>query len=398
MVYGSTDYYLVVSKPGYQTYTSPTISVGSTIVRHDLQLHRTPSSSGGGGGAVIPGPAAAGELDLAVSLFSDRASYGEGDVITFTVQYANRSDAPVKGAVLKAGKPEYTDWAEAAGGEILGSTVKWELGDLAPGAKGKRVYQVKVKNNALTQRETKVRAEAEITASDKLTKLDDDRSSLDLLLFSGRFGFGKHQRYIVGYPDGQFKPNRPVTRAEVAGIFARIMDLRGTVTGSVAYADVPKNMWAAGYIEAVTKAGLFSGYEGNRFKPNQAITRAELSAVIARYLKLSESAEPLEWHFSDIRGHWAARAIEQTYRYHVISGYEDGTFKPNANMIRSEAVTMINRLLNRGPLTGVEATFPDVPKTHWAFGQVEESTLTHEYSRNPDASEKAETIIPEPLW
>ncbi|UUZ97496.1 S-layer homology domain-containing protein [Paenibacillus sp. P25] len=103
-------------------------------------------------------------------------------------------------------------------------------------------------------------------------------------------------------------------------------------------------------------------------------------------------------HFTDTQGHWASNVIEDVYRHHIIEGYPDGTFKPNASMIRSEAVTMINRSLYRGPLMNAEVTFPDMTPEHWAFGQVEESAVTHESNRNPDASETMTKLIPEPLW
>lgn len=399
MVYGMADYYLVVSKPGYNTKRTPTISVEKDIVRYDVQLD--PATSGGGstnGQTSNGGENNTNQADLAVAIYSDRASYGEGDTITFTVKYANRSSATAEAAVLAAGIPANTELVGFPGDTVQSGQVKWNLGNLAPGATGQVTYQVKVKAGSLTQREVTVEVQAQIASGTQLIHPEDDSSKLAVLLFSTRFGEGEHERYIKGYPDGLFKPNRAITRAEIAAIFARIMDLKGTVDGSVKYNDVPAGQWAAGYIEAVTKAGLFTGYEGNKFLPDQPITRAELSTVIARYLKLSEGIAPLETHFSDLQGNWAADAIEEVYRYHIITGYEDGTFRPNAKMIRSEAVTMINRLLHRGPLLGGAASFPDVPASNWAFGQVEESTVTHEYDRNADGSEQLSKAINEDLW
>ncbi|TDF97232.1 S-layer homology domain-containing protein [Paenibacillus piri] len=415
MVYRTTDYYVVVSKPGYYTYKSPILSVEQEIVRHDLQLVPIPKSTGsgskgsggGGGGGAVTTPTAPeagnpdqadGQADLAVALMSDRATYPEGGIITFTIEYLNKSNVTVKGVSVQAQIPAHTKLVDAAGGTTdTDGTIRWSLGDLSPGASGKLVYKVQVQENGLSSAEQLITNRAQIIAADELVFKEDDQSPLQLLLFSSRFGAQQHKRYIAGYPDGLFKADRSITRAEIAAIFARIMDLQQTVKGISFYQDVTPSFWAAGYIEAATRAGLFGGYEDQSFLPDQPITRAELSTVLARYLKLQDRA-PLQTHFADINGHWGRNAIEEIYRHHIIEGYPDGSFKPEANMIRSEAVTMINRLLYRGPLNNVEVVFPDMTPDHWAFGHVQESAVTHEYTRNPDGSETMTKLIPEPLW
>jgi len=155
--------------------------------------------------------------------------------------------------------------------------------------------------------------------------------------------------------------------------------------------------WASEYIEAATKKGLFTGYGDGSFKPDEAITRAELSVVISRYLELRD-VEPMELHFKDINNNWAVNAIEEIYRNKIIIGYPDGNFRPNSKMIRIEAVTMINRLLKRGPLKGADSSFTDIDNSYWGLGQIEESSRTHEYDRNQDGSETMTRYIPEPLW
>ena len=206
-----------------------------------------------------------------------------------------------------------------------------------------------------------------------------------------------HKLYILGYPDKLFKPERQVTRAEVATILYRIMSLQKNPSINIRYNDVDPNFWAANYIEAVGQIDLFKGYGDKTFCPDNIITRAELSAVISRYLHL-KNVKPMEIHFSDITDSWAVGEIEEIYRHKIITGYKDGTFKPKNGMKRSEMVTMINRLLFRGPLTNVDPSFPDVQKTHWAYGQVEEATKTHEYVRNNDGSEAMTKYIPDNVW
>ncbi|CAH1197690.1 hypothetical protein PAECIP111893_00885 [Paenibacillus plantiphilus] len=399
MVYSETDYYLVVTKPGYYTYTSPMISVEFAIVRHDLQMQPVPAP--GPGTPVTPvtpvaPPADTAEANLAVELYTDRPSYPEGATITYTIEYLNRTNAAVKGAFIEAQIPANTVIEDAMGGKVTGNVIRFELGDLAPSAAGTLTYKVRA-STELAEAEVLADNTATIGAVTKLVELADDRSSIQVMLFSSRFGEQKHERYTKGYPNGNWLPNRSITRAEIAAIFARIMNLEDTVKGTSFYSDIKPGFWAAEYIEAVSRAGLFSGYANNAFKPDQPITRAELSAVIFRYLKLQEST-PIKTHFKDTNGTWAGNMIESIYRHHIITGYKDGTFKPNALMIRTEAVTMINRLLHRGPLANVQQSFPDMPKTHWAFGHVQESAVTHQFSRNADGSETMTKYIPEQLW
>ncbi|MDD9271771.1 S-layer homology domain-containing protein [Paenibacillus sp. GCM10023248] len=398
MVFPTSDYYLRVTKPGYVTYVSPTISVEFAIVKHDLQMQPESSDSGGGGSIgngntiVLPG-----QTDLSVHLFSDKANYGEGQELTFTIEYSNKTGTLAQGTAVTAQVPAYTAIADAAGGSVNGSTITWTIGDLAANGKGTLTYKVKVLPNVLPKAEQYVTNEATITSQTTLAHLEDDSSKLQVMLFSNRYENGRHMRYIMGYPDLEFKPLRNITRAEVAAIFARIMDLRSTVKGEVLYPDVPAAYWGSEYIEAATRAGLFGGYEDRSFRPDNAITRAELSAVIARFLKLSSDASG-NLHFNDIATHWAKNEIEEIYRYHIINGYPDGSFQPGQAMIRAEAVTMINRLLHRGPLKNASQSFPDVSPSYWGFEQVEESANTHEYKRNDDGSETLSKLIPESLW
>ncbi|MZQ83430.1 isopeptide-forming domain-containing fimbrial protein [Paenibacillus sp. 5J-6] len=393
MVFSTSDYYVRVTKPGYVTYVSPTISVEYAIVRHDLQMQPESSDSGNlGGSVVLPG-----QTDLSVHLFSDKANYGEDQEITFTVEYSNKTGTLAQGVLVTAQIPTYTTVADVAGGSVNGNTITWTIGDLAANGKGSLTYKVKVLSSALPKAEQNVTNEASISSKTTLVHLEDDKSTLQVMLFSNRYEDSKHTRYIMGYPDLEFKPLRNITRAEVAAIFARIMNLRSTVKGEVLYPDVPVVYWGSEYIEAATRAGLFGGYEDRSFRPDKAITRAELSAVIARYLNLKADASN-NLHFSDISTHWAKNEIEEIYRYHIINGYPNGSFQPGQAMIRAEAVTMINRLLHRGPLKNASQSFPDVSPSYWGFEQVEESANTHEYKRNEDGSETLTKLIPEPLW
>ena len=396
MVYAYTDYYLRVTKPGYHTYISPTIPVETAIVEHNLEMDPVlPPSFVPMLPPIAADEAVAQERDLAVELYTDRPIYPEGGTIAYKLLYKNRS-AAVKEAFVAFRIPAGLTVKDAGTGAVTDGVIRFELGDLEAGAAGERAFTLTAPAD-LTQAEVLIDNAAVIGSADELVNPEDDRSTVRIMIFSDRFGEQKHVRYTKGYPDGNWLPNRSITRAEIAAIFARIMELEDTVQGVAFYKDVPNDLWAAEYIEAVTRKGLFGGYADGSFKPNQAISRAELSTVIYRYLNLQQGPV-IASHFSDTEGNWAEGAIEAVYRHHIITGYQDGTFKPNELLIRTEAVAMINRLLHRGPLNGAEQSFPDMPKTHWAFGHVEESAVTHHYVRNADGSEQVTKVIPEPLW
>ncbi len=243
-----------------------------------------------------------------------------------------------------------------------------------------------IKLDQIPVNEREIKFIAEIIADGRLINTVDDISRLNINIVSNRYGSVHHRRYIQGYPDGEFKPDRTITRAEIAVAFARILKLEDLVQNEQMYDDVSLDGWYARGVEAATKRGLIRGYEDGTFKPDQPITRAELATVIARFLEL-EDRPPLEVQFGDINQHWAFNYIAQLYRNNVVGGYADGTFKPDANLRRSEAVTMINRMLYRGPLRDIKPSYTDVNEDHWAHGDVEESTRSHEYHRNTDGSE-----------
>jgi hypothetical protein len=391
MVYPETDYYIVATAPGYHTYTSPNIRVDWDIVKHDIKMTPIPSPSGGGGGIFIPVPpvpeSTGIEIDLAIDISADQRSYMENMPIELTVDYINRSSAPATDAVITLDLPAFTTVIDLGGGKLSkdGKQINWTFEQLAGGKTGQ--LTIKLLASKITSSEQMLDIKAVIISRDKLIHLLDDISSLKLMLFSNDYGDFLHNRYIVGYPDGEFKPNRNISRAEIANIFARILQLREYVKGETLYNDVPQGQWYTDGVEAATQRGLFQGYKDGSFQPNQPITRAELVAVIGKFLELSDRP-PVTIQFKDLTGHWAANMIENVRRNRVAQGYVDGSFKPNSYLVRSEAVTMINRMLYRGPLNGVDPSYLDVIEKDWEHGDVEESTRSHAARRNPDSSEQ----------
>ncbi|MDO3410021.1 S-layer homology domain-containing protein [Saccharibacillus sp. CPCC 101409] len=189
---------------------------------------------------------------------------------------------------------------------------------------------------------------------------------------------GSHKAYLQGYTDGTLRPDRSVTRAEMAAMLVRLGELGALSPAS--FADVAKNHWASDEIRQVSEAGWMQGYTGGTFKPEGAITREEMATIAFNYLRLSESdASGL---FPDVpAAGWSAGAIAAVQAQGVMSGYPDGTFRPQGQLTRAEAVTILNRLFERGPLHGSPAaSWKDVPAGHWAYGDLLEAATGHVYT------------------
>ncbi|RKN74174.1 S-layer homology domain-containing protein [Paenibacillus ginsengarvi] len=378
MVYPETDYYLIVEKDGYDTYRSPTLSVEWDIVKHDVLL--SPVETGGGwtGGGYVSAP----KPDVSLTISVDKNIVKENGESTVTVDYKNNSLYSLNAGEITVTLPKGAVLVEAGEGKVSGDTITWTIANLPAGQTGSLKF--KVKWSSLTAAETEYAIAGQFKTGNGSSAATAE-SSVKIKVYSDNFGLLEHQRYILGYPDGQFKPNNSLTRAELAAIVARLTE-NNTLSTSLPFSDVSEEHWASNYIKIATKYGYFSGFEDGTFRPEAKVTRGELATVMARFLKLQIS-EPADAHFSDTAGHWAGAAVEQLYRGKFLSGYPDGTFKPNDSIIRVEAVTLINSMLYRGPLTGIHAMFPDVPETHWGFGAVQEATVSHEAARGNDGSE-----------
>ncbi|NQX62813.1 S-layer homology domain-containing protein [Paenibacillus qinlingensis] len=200
---------------------------------------------------------------------------------------------------------------------------------------------------------------------------------------------GTHNNYIAGYPDGTFGPDRNITRAEVAAVFARITNDYQLVlhaSDSNNFNDVSDSHWAKEYIENVRANGLMLGSTEGSFLPEAPITRGEVAAIVARFKKLAPVEEPL---FSDTADSWASSAINAVKKANIIDGYGDGTFLPNQNIVRKEFVIMINRMLGRGKLqNATEQLWSDVPATNFYFADIQEASTTHQYAIYADGLER----------
>ena len=197
-----------------------------------------------------------------------------------------------------------------------------------------------------------------------------------------------HYAYIVGYPDGNVKPEGNITRAEVATIFFRLLtdESRDEFWSQTnPYSDVSEDAWYNNAVSTLTNAGIIDGYEDGTFKPNGNITRAEFATIAVRFFEATYEGENL---FPDIDGHWAQDYINEAANAGIVDGYPDGTFGPQKLITRAEAMTMVNRTIDRHPhedhLLDDMIVWPDNPETAWYYEQVQEATNSHEYTMNTD--------------
>ena len=212
-----------------------------------------------------------------------------------------------------------------------------------------------------------------------------------------------HFAYVVGYSDSTVRPNANISRAEVATIFFRLLksDIRdGNLTADNVFSDVSDSQWHNKAISTMAKLGIVKGRRADRFDPDASITRAEFAAICARF-----STKPVEnsGSFSDISGHWAENEIERAAAFGWISGYPDGTFRPDARITRAEAMTMINRVLCRMPqsesdLLDSMVTWPDNKPSDWHYLAVQEATNSHDFDRQGEVGESWTKLTSVPDW
>lgn len=193
-----------------------------------------------------------------------------------------------------------------------------------------------------------------------------------------------HFAYVQGYSDGNVHPYGLISRAETTTIFFRLLtdEVRDdNLLTSNTYTDVTNDYWANTAISTMTGLGIVQGRSATTFDPKAPITRAQFAAICARFDTGVSSGSRT---FSDISGHWAEKYIERAAELGWIQGFADGTFRPDTYITRAQAMTMINRVLNRTPedeedlLKGMKV-WPDCNPGDWFYLAVQEATNSHDY-------------------
>ena len=197
-----------------------------------------------------------------------------------------------------------------------------------------------------------------------------------------------HVAYIMGYPDGRVRPEGEITRAEACTIFFRLLtessrDYYFSKTND--YTDVNAGDWFNNAISTLSNAGIVTGYNDGTFRPNQPITRGEMAKIIANFANLNKGTKS----FTDLSGHWSKSYVELAAGNGWIAGYPDGSFRPDQKITRAETVTMINRVLERVPAKelrllsrSIMLTFPDNNPGDWYYIAIQEASNSHEYQRS----------------
>lgn len=199
-----------------------------------------------------------------------------------------------------------------------------------------------------------------------------------------------HTNYIAAYPDGTVRPNRNISREEVASIFYRLLtpEFKATVeTNENSFTDVSSDRWSNTAISTMAKAGLVAGVSEGKFDPESPMTRAQFVTLISNFVPADDTLTNIAG-FTDISGHWAEKNIITASNRYWISGYPDKTFRPDAYITRAEAITIVNRVLVRyldatGNCDGA-SNWSDNASNAWYYYQIIEATNTHNFTRLND--------------
>ena len=212
-----------------------------------------------------------------------------------------------------------------------------------------------------------------------------------------------HFAYVIGYMDGNVRPYGLISRAETTTIFFRLLkdSVRdGNLLTSNTYTDVADDYWANTAISTMTGLGIVQGRSTTTFDPKAPITRAQFAAICARFDTGKSSGTQT---FTDIQGHWAEKYIQRAAELGWIKGFEDGTFRPDTYITRAQAMTMINRVLNRIPeeesdlLPGMNV-WPDCNPGDWFYLAIQEATNSHDFEHKAGNYETWTKLMKNPDW
>ncbi len=254
----------------------------------------------------------------------------------------------------------------------------------------------------LTQHVTEVKMTKDITVY--ASWVEDNGNAGHGHSTPGSLNGEEHFAYVIGYPDDTVRPNDNISRAEVTTIFFRLLK-EGVRSESLSeendFGDVKNGQWHNMAISSMAKLGIVKGRTKDAFVPDAFITRAEFAVICARF---DDSEFEVADNFTDVDGHWAAEEIHEAAAHGWIRGYEDGTFKPDQHITRAEAITMINRVLNRIPESAEDlldsmTKWSDNSDTGaWYYLQIQEATNSHNYKMKNNIYEKWTALLANRDW
>lgn len=348
-----------------------------------------------------------------------------GDTITYYINVENTGNTvidefTVKDSMWEYGMPIYVDGEPAYVNSDDAYTVK--TADLEPGGSITISYTYSVRyadeGDRITNYVTVTTPgdgpsdnDYVIIDVDDITPIvpdPDDDDDDDTVYVPNWLNTTDHFAYLIGYEDGEIKPENNITRAEVATIFFRLLtdDARARFWSSENdYTDVATDSWYNNAISTLSNMGIINGYDDGSFQPNASITRAEFTAIATRFFDYTAEYDGA---FNDVAsGSWYADYVQTAVDMGLVDGYPDGGFHPNSYITRAEAVTIVNRVLNRVPhedyllSTRVMNTWPDNVYGAWYYADMQEATNSHDYDWIRVSGERVEEWtekLPERDW
>jgi len=202
-----------------------------------------------------------------------------------------------------------------------------------------------------------------------------------------------HYAYMIGFEDGMVRPGANITRAEATTIFFRLISDQhrdGIWSRNNAFTDVASADWFNTAISTMYNGGFVTGYPDGDFRPNQSITRAEMTALVVRFMGYGHLTNVQGGNLTDIAGHWAQDAINIASRRGWVTGFEDGTFRPDQPITRAETAALVNRMLLRLPqsaddlLDGMVTWVDNANPSAWYFLYIQEATNSHRHVMKAD--------------
>ncbi len=338
-------------------------------------------------------------LRVEITNADDKIRFEPKEDILYNVNYYNGTSSKVKNAKIVVELPTNLKATKASdNGSISTKQITWNLGTLDAGEAGRVTFKANYTSSKVNEKIITVPAKIYSGSS-----LKDTSTVRNLIFCEDGDGTGYHQAYCVGYPDGTFLPEGRITRAELAAMICNIEGIRSTSRGQFTDAN---DHWAANYMQAVADMGYMKPRTYNFFGAEDYATRSDLAYAIAAILDV-EDIETIYIQATDTKYCEERCALEQLLRLGIIEGYSDGTVRPNNNITRAEAVTIINNYLFRGELytrsynysynfehnyanggSNFVLRFTDLSINHWAYGQIMEATNNHRYERVMDGNEE----------
>lgn len=352
----------------------------------------------GGSGGTIPGggsmntwtvrpkaglAAAAHTAQIDVTYANGGTNTTAGDTVRFTVNPTSSSGS--------GGATTYTMTYHANGGKGsdhkvsgISSNAKHTVLTASAAGISREGYDFKGWNTKTDGSGTAYAAGSSLTVKQSVTLYAQWEKTVD----KGALETGNHITYIKGYTDGTVRPDNAITRAEASAIFYRLLKNPNTVSGG-SFSDVKGGAWYSDAVNCLESMGIVTGYPDGSFQPDAQITRAEFATIASRFDALDSGAS---LSFTDVSAnHWAYDYIASAYAKGWVSGYSDSIFRPDNSITRAEVVKVVNAMLGRkidsGALAQVTNPYQDLSKNHWAYADIIEASVIHEYTKNDNGVE-----------